>query len=240
VALLVGLALAAALQRGRAAWSAPAFGVLCAAAAGAAGQLVLPSVYGAALAPFVPLATLAALAVLAQEPESLRPTLAGLAVAAATFLFLQPSLDRRLPGALRDTARFVAEHTAPGTPILTPVPILAVAAGRPVPPGLEMGMFGLTAELDAARAARLHLMTPARLIALAEAGDPSAIVLVDGPSVWNFAWSVPSLMPVPEAFTARMNRALLARYRRAFANGSYQVFLPLAPDAAPTVKPATP
>jgi len=242
VAATTGLALTLPFKRERAVLSTPAFGVLAATAAGAACQLILPSAYGAALAPFAPLAALTSLAVLAlvRTPVCGHSALAGLAVAALTFFFTQPVLDQRLPGSLRETASFVATHTAPGARILTPLPILAVDSGREVVPGLEMGMFGLTAEFAADEAARVHLMTPARLIALTEAGEPSAVVLVDGPSVWNFAWSVPSLMPMPEAFTVRMNQALLKHYRRAYANGAFVVYLPAVPIEAPPTGPPAP
>ena len=85
--------------------------------------------------------------------------------------------DGRLPLAeIEELGAFVRERTPPDEPIATLFTSIAVAAHRPVLPGLEMSIFALRVD-SPELAGRLRLMTPAQLRSAIEEGRPSAVVV---------------------------------------------------------------
>lgn len=84
--------------------------------------------------------------------------------------------DGRLPLAeIESIGDFVAANTPPGEPVATLFTSIAVAANRPVLPGLEMSIFSLT-PAPAGQTERLRLTTPGALTEDIAAGRPAAII----------------------------------------------------------------
>jgi hypothetical protein len=109
---------------------------------------------------------------------------------------------------------YLREKVPPG-PVLTPVPIVAIEAGRDVIPGTEMGMFAAMRPQDRVLARRLNLVTVTDLIKLVESQRPAAIVKMKGSSKWNFKWTVPTLRRQPKKLYTRFEVAMRQRYRLA-------------------------
>ncbi|HEX2174202.1 MAG TPA: hypothetical protein VHL09_17350, partial [Dehalococcoidia bacterium] len=83
--------------------------------------------------------------------------------------------DGRLPIAeIEDIGRVVRDGTPPGQPVITLFTSVAVAADRPVLPGLEMSIFALTGSAE--QADRLRLMTPDQLVSAIRSGAGSAVI----------------------------------------------------------------
>lgn len=109
---------------------------------------------------------------------------------------------------------YLREHVPPG-PVLTPVPIVAIEAGRDVVPGTEMGMFAAMRPEDRKLARRLNLVTLQDLIGFVEDQRPAAIVKMKGSSKWNFKWTVPTLRRQPAKAYARFEAAMHQHYQPA-------------------------
>lgn len=165
-------------------------------------QLPLRSTQGEYAVLFLPVAALGAAELL--RGVAWRPRQRVLVMLALiTSLFPDPpERDPRVHEELRAASDALRASVPPSQQVLTPVPIVALQSGHPLVRGCEMGPFNVTEELSEERAARLHLLTPARLVALSEDPMVGAVVLTGQPSTWDFYWSVPSLREVSAAARA--------------------------------------
>lgn len=59
---------------------------------------------------------------------------------------------------VRQAAAYLADHTRPGQPVMTFDTHLALEAGRPIPPGFEMGIFSYRPTWTTAQATRNHAL----------------------------------------------------------------------------------
>ena len=86
---------------------------------------------------------------------------------------------------LRDWGRWARELTdaAGGTHLLTQDVYLAVEAGLPVPPGLEMGPFSYYPDWDEARAKKLHVMNRDMMLDLLSTQTNAPIAALSGYSL---------------------------------------------------------
>jgi hypothetical protein len=146
------------------------------------------------------------------------------AYAGDALLFRSDSDQPRTSGAVKSLAAFL-ETEVPEGPILTPVPIVAVEAGREIMPGTDMGMFTVMASGEEQRAAQLNLVTIDGLASMVNAREPAAIVLRTGNSPWNFMWQMPTLRRHSGDLYARFQRALHSNYREAHRAGPYRVLV---------------
>lgn len=123
-----------------------------------------------------------------------------------------PPYEPALPAQLDRVRAIVNHYAGPTGHVVGPNLIVALSSGRPIAPDLRMGPFTATSELSAADAARLHLATPARL--LAEFSDPRCRLLAFfNRPLLNYAWSMPSFANIPQADRG----AWVELFRRDFA-----------------------
>ncbi len=208
---------------------APETGVMLAALVGVGTQLMLPAPYGEASTPFMPLGALGAAFVIARGtrlPWWRRHVWivvsVGILVAALGPL---PPIRLQLWSSIRSAAAYLAGHTGTSGRVLTPVPVVAIEAHRPIFPGLEMGMFGMTIDMPPERARRLHLATPFEIGGLLAERVPAAVVLIRQSSRWNFGWTVPSLWPVDARTRNAIMEPLAREYHPTFKNDLFVVYL---------------
>jgi hypothetical protein len=135
----------------------------------------------------------------------------------------QPFLSGHFPEAVTRAAAYVRANTLPGDAVLTPMPEIALEAGRDVVPGLEMGKFGLTAEMDPKTAAARHLLTWDRLL-LIVANQRAPIIVLSRFRDSNFAWSFPSLNSFTDEAYQTFAKVLLARYDCTYADADFLIF----------------
>jgi len=121
-------------------------------------------------------------------------------------------------------AAFLEKHTDRGAEVLTPIPEVALRAGRSHVPGFEMGCFSLTGEMSDQKAVSLGIRTYGQLLHLIESGEPAAIVFSFN-EVWNFNWSVPSLILFNQASKEGVIKAIGKRYYVGYYNDYYIVCL---------------
>jgi hypothetical protein len=146
-------------------------------------------------------------------------------VAIASGWIQRPQIDTHLLEDARDAAGFVRESVAPDQWVVTSMPEVAVAALRSVPFDLAMGKFAFTESMSESKAAWMHMVTPARLVALLEDPRCGAVVLSAGQS-WNFAWSLPELVYTSAAGMKSIKDVVNARFEVAFTSSNYVVLLP--------------
>jgi hypothetical protein len=199
---------------------------LTASVAGIATQLSLKSVYGENSVPFVPLGAIGAAIILSKWKHFTKLCFVVLIFSVLAWLGPRPITNNYTVKALFNTANFVKTHTAPESPILTSLPIVAIEAQREVFENLEMGMFSVTCELSQDEARRLHLVTPKILTEWVKTEKAEAVVLNSFLSRWNFFWSVPSLQPVKPEDRLLFSQALKEHYNIAFKDYPFTVFLP--------------
>lgn len=200
-------------------------GILFAIVAGVMIHLGLQSSYGENSTPFMAAGAMSA-ALLLYPSKWFRYTLViALFTPILYFYASLPQTNEKITQDIRQTAAFVAARVPENGKILTPFPIIAVEADRDVFPGMEMGKFAITAEIEQERARRLGLMPHEDMIQLISAGKPDALVLHSFPSNWNFAWSAPSLMPLDEGRLQNFKQTVLANYQVAFKNETFAVLL---------------
>jgi len=195
--------------------------LLLAAVVGIVTQTVLKSSYGENATPFIPLAALGSVVMLARCNWS-RPSWIKTCLALSPLLVLTcplPPTQSRLSAAITQAAKLVRFHASPQSRVLTPLSIVALEADRRVAPRLEMGMFSLTTEMTEDEARRRHLVTPETLCRMVECGDAEVVVLDSLPtSQWNFHWTVPSLRPVEQRRMTPFYQCLRENYRPVFKN----------------------
>jgi hypothetical protein len=126
---------------------------------------------------------------------------------------------------VKQVARFIAQNAKDG-PILTPMPIIAVEAGRPVIARTEMGMFSTMAAREADKAEAVQFTTLPEITGRVSSKEPTAIAMLAGDSRWNFEWIVPSLSRQPQKARHQLWSAIYANYRGAKRFGQIVVYLP--------------
>lgn len=199
VLALTLLALFSAMQSPERSQLRPAFAVVAAGALAWILQLPLRSTQGEYAVLFLPVMALGA-------AELLRHTVwrkrARLIVGAALLTSLvpdPPDRDREVLTHLREASDALRASVPATKQVLTPVPIVAIESGHPLVRGCEMGPFNVTEELEEAKAAQFHLLTPTTIARAAKSPAVGAVVFTGQPSTWDFYWSVPSLREVSPA-----------------------------------------
>lgn len=122
-----------------------------------------------------------------------------------------PPLNDALPAQIRH-ARLVVQALVPsGQPVIGPNLIVALEAGRPIPPNLRMGPFAVGDDRLPLPAAQLHLATTAEIESYLS--DPAVPLLVffKRPAL-NYGWTMPTYRQLPADLSARW----LEIYRRDF------------------------
>ncbi|MDD5307584.1 MAG: hypothetical protein PHU25_09730 [Deltaproteobacteria bacterium] len=201
---------------------------LLAAVAGLALPMVPTSAYGEYVTPALPLASSAGMLAFWSTGEAQGNPFRHVAwILPALVLFhpLPESAPGRTSSSMRDVAKYLREEVPKG-PILTPLPMVAVEAGRPVIAGTEMGMFAAMGPQDRDLARRLKLTTILDLVRIVEARQPVAVVKLSGSSVWNFRWQVPTLHRQPNGVYARFKQALAKNYELDHRAGNLEILVP--------------
>ena len=230
---LVGLLLG--LRRARAsakAWT-PGLWILIAGAVGWILNTLAAGIYAEYVIPFLPLVLLGCGQILgeARNHQFIGIATALLALAISPAWRRQPSTSRTdtfiEPGYLEtvaDAAKVVHAATPVGKGVLASVPEVVIAAGAPIVPGFEMGMFSISVELPRPVAEARHMVHFSRLYEMIQNRENSIIVLSRFYR-WNFAWSTPSFVPFsPEVYRRYIIRPLLAGYDCIYANSHFLVF----------------
>jgi hypothetical protein len=200
-------------------------------AAGLAGVLVpmIPrSAHGLCIAPAAGLAAavgvVATWSILEDRPSPFRHVV-WLLPLLVLYYDLPKTEPHRADAPVEELAVRLNESAGPG-PVLTPLSIVAVEAGREVLPGTEMGMFCAMAPANRALAARLGLVTLADMGEALERRAPAAVVLHRGRSKWNFEWAVPTMRGQPKRELAAFREALRENYEVSFGNDLGVIWLP--------------
>ncbi len=137
---------------------------------------------------------------------------------------LPVTVDGQVEAGIVEAAEYLQEN-APAGPILTPLPIVAVEAGRDVIPGTEMGMFCALHPKKRTLARSLRMTTVRDLTITVKKKIPAAIVLHRGGPNWNFRWIVPTLRRQPRKLHRRLIGAINTEYKRAWGNRTVWVYL---------------
>jgi hypothetical protein len=138
---------------------------------------------------------------------------------------LPPHDEQSAASDVKQVARFIAQNAKEG-PILTPMPIIAVEAGRPVIARTEMGIFSAMAPDEGNKAEAFQFTTLPEITGRVSSKEPTAIAMLAGSSRWNFEWAVPSLKRQPKKARRRLRSAIDANYRIAKRFGKIVVYLP--------------
>ena len=220
-------------------------GVMLAAAAALAANLLPGGVYEEYGVPFVLPLAVAAAALLYDELKSppaatlvLALSLATAQLLAAPVLFSRTQPDRHgtasmwltpnappynpaLPAQLAAARRVVEASLAPDAPFIGTNLILAAETDRAVPPVLRMGPFSFTAELPPTVAARLHLVTQPQLDEW-YFRHPD-ITFLGFFKRWDldYGWSMPSFTDVPDDARARTLDELQRHFDLADQEGDF-------------------
>ncbi len=110
---------------------------------------------------------------------------------------LPPHHEQSAASDVKQVARFIVQ-TAKDGPILTPMPMIAVEAGRPVITRTEMGMFSAMDPREAKKAEAFQFTTLPEITGRVSSKEPTAIAMLAGDSRWNFEWATPSLERQPK------------------------------------------
>jgi len=236
--LLAAGALALAVVRRQ--WPTREFGVMLAATAALAANLLPGGTYGEYGVPFLlPLA--AAAAALLHESFHPRPAtaaaaailLVGIQLTAVPLLFGRtgrpnrwlppgiPAYNRELPAQLAGARRVVEANLAADAPFIGTHLILAAETGRHVPAVLRMGAFSFTAEMPPARAARLHLATRPQLDEWFFRRPDVTLLAFFKRWDLDYGWSVPSFTDVPDDARQETLDALQRHFDLAYQEGDY-------------------
>ncbi len=132
--------------------------------------------------------------------------------------------DREVDVDIVEAAQYLEEN-APSGPILTPLPIVAVQAGRDVIPSTEMGMFCALHKKKRTLAQRLRMTTVRDLTITVKKKIPAAIVLHRRGATWNFKWVVPTLRRQPRKLHGRLMKAINTEYKKTWGNRTVWVYL---------------
>jgi hypothetical protein len=224
LALAAGLVAAPALVAGR---RATEMGGLAASVMGVAIAACVPGEDTVTVAPFAPVAVAAGLAAawaIAREGGS--PLRHALWLAPLMALYQPiPSSGLGRADAEIDSAAAYIRRAVPAGRILTPMPAVAVAAGRDVIPGTELGANAVLALGRDGDAARLHLATLRGLARAVEARRPRAIVLHRTDDALDFGRDRATGARHAQAAILRFQRAVSERYERAFTTPTLAVYV---------------
>jgi hypothetical protein len=125
--------------------------------------------------------------------------------------------------AVGQAASYIKTNSAPGGIVLTSMPETALEAGHPVLPGLEMGKFSMTAEMDDQTANSKNMITFGQLIT--SIGKKSApVVVLSRFHAGNFAWSLPSHRLIGKEYYLQFATLLLQSYDCVFLNDYFVIF----------------
>ncbi len=227
VVLVAGLATSMRLLRQR---SHTVLALLIAALLGVAALMVLKSAYGNYITPVLPVAAMAGVVAVWRVGLSMRWPMSRIVWVLPTLSLLLPLPAVEInPSAdsIREVADFISENVPPG-PLLTPLPIIAIEAGRDVIPGTEMGVFSVMHPRDLVRARDLNLVTLPTLKDLINRQVPAAMVRLKGDSYWNFAWQVPAIDLQPSAAYIEFVQAGTKSYRDVYVGEDFVVSVPTA------------
>jgi 4-amino-4-deoxy-L-arabinose transferase-like glycosyltransferase len=131
-----------------------------------------------------------------------------------------PAYNPKLPDELTAARKFVREIAVKDAPFVGSNLILATETGQPVPAELRMGPFAFTDEMSPERASRLHLATPAQLDAWFT--NPRVGILAFFPnSRLNYSWSMPSFDLVPDEVRAARFAQLMRLYDVRHVDGDF-------------------
>ncbi len=208
----------------------------CCAAAGALGAvvaIVVPRVYAEYSAPCWSLILLGSGGLLAGEGAlSGRGRRLAAAVAAGLYLvsfgasvhFAQGNYSPHYLDAVDEVAAFLRTRTSQEAMILTAAPEVLLHTGRKHHPALALGHFAVTGEMTPDLARRRRVMHFTELVSTIEAGSAEALVFRDRDNS-NFERSIPSLRFFDQRNMDQIAAAILRRYRLAYANNEFQVFI---------------
>jgi len=135
-----------------------------------------------------------------------------------------PDLNPDLLRNARDASAFLRAHVGPRDVVACSMPEIPAATGNPVPLTLAMGKFGVTEDMDAAHAERLHMATPASLEAVLRDSGTKAVVISTVLN-WNFFWSLPSYRWLSEKARAELKQAVTENFTVGYSNADYVVLL---------------
>ncbi|MBQ7666538.1 MAG: hypothetical protein IJS46_00900, partial [Kiritimatiellae bacterium] len=196
-----------------------------------AAHFAVPFPYADYNTPAMPLAAALLAAALARKvssaaPDAVRPVpvIAATLVAAVAFVAASPwpmkwvggrqdrfwfSTDSSSAVArLRQAGKAVREANAGGKPLLVQDAYIAVEAGAPVLPGLEMGPFSVFPGLSDDEARRRRVHTPQTLLNAVRGADCD-VATIGG---YTFALECPSTNPLDEALREDLLAAVRERY----------------------------
>jgi len=145
-----------------------------------------------------------------------------------------PAYNPDLPGQLAAARQVIAQSLAPDAPFVGPQLILAAETGRTVPPEFRMGSFTLTAEMPAARAAKLHLATPDRLESWLADRRVTALAFFTQ-STLNYGWSMPSFENIPAEARQRHRETYRRDFPLVWQEGQFLILC--RPSATPSSPP---
>jgi hypothetical protein len=233
ILIISGLPAAAILKKN---FKSPEVAVLIAATIAIFIQIIPKANYGTYAMPFVPMCAIGGSIILSDVKWNKYIYLLLLLFPILYFTPYSPIkyipypinhyIDRNWVNTLNKAEYFLREHTRANGYILTPFPILAIQADRNVFDGMEMGMFGVTDEIEENRAKKLHLMRYDELINIVKTRKAEAVVLNNYPSLWNFWWSVPSLAEVDQLKRNMLFTMLDENYRIAYMESPLVILVP--------------
>ncbi len=143
---------------------------------------------------------------------------------------------------LQAAARDLAAISDPASPVLTQDLYLAVEANRSVPRGWELGPFSVFPDLDAERADRLRVLSPAHLDRILDNPAVTAAAI----SGYTLAIAAPTVTPFPAERREAWLNALEARFepvgdpRHPFGQAHTTLQLYRRRGSAPAAEPAPP
>jgi hypothetical protein len=189
-----------------------------------------PSAWGVYISASVPVAAAGGAIVLHGLAES-RATIARVAWAlpALSLCILSPPVATAAhpPDEVAEMAAFVRAKVPPG-PLLTPLGVVAVEAGRRVLPGTEMGTFAAMAPADSAAAHARGFTVVPDLTAAVTRREPVAVLRISAPRSslsWNFGWAVPSMEQQPRMMIDAFDAAIRACYAPAKSTATMELLV---------------
>jgi len=224
---ILGLgALVLALVR-RTRLNSPAGWILAAGIIGWTVSVGVTGVYTDYAVPVLPLLLLGAGCLYAQTRSGPRQVLLGcslvLGAAALGWLRGEHYITKGYLDSVDETVAYLKKNSATDDMILTPMPEIPLEAGRPIFPGLDLGKFALTAEMDETTANRRRILTADHLWQAVDRQEATFVVLSNFRS-WNFHWTIPSLRPVRYAHYQKWVDLLMARYDCVYISPSFLIF----------------
>jgi hypothetical protein len=142
-------------------------------------------------------------------------------------LILPPEVSEGAATEVEEVGAFLRNEVEEG-PLLTPLGIVAVEAGRDVIPGTEMGAFSAMHSDDAELARELKMTTLNDLTRSVLDQEPAAIIKTIDPRpwiVWNFRWAMPSLDTQPLEQIYAFEDALSECYEPVWRTQTMEVYI---------------